>query len=229
MIPTKTRTGGVALLLLSSAVVVTSQPDVAGGSLSALHASQTNNQVQAAFEALLMRVKQSDPSVSFLQLRRLYAESDSYKPYRDDAEDSMTAAAGAKQYETALRIAQEILARDYMNIEAHFAGAVSCNAQGDMACAAHHAYVARGLIESILASGDGKAPATAFVVVKVPEEYALLRMLQMERLSQALIRSDDGHAYDVLTVRDRRSAQESRIYFNVDIAMAATARVFGLK
>ena len=202
---------------------------VAVSSMSASPGSQSDKKAQAEFDALVIRVKQSEPSVDFLQLRRLYSESDRYVPYRDDAEESMIIAAQAAEHETALKIARDILARDYLNIEAHFAGAVSCSALGDTACATHHAYVARGMIESILASGDGKSPATAFVVVKVPEEYALLRVLQARRQSQSLMRSDDGHAYDVLTVHDERTDQENRIYFNVDIALAGTARVFGLK
>jgi len=197
--------------------------------VGAASGGRSDKKVQEEFEALIVRVKQSDPSVSFLQLRRLYAESDSYSPYRDDAEESMITAAEAAQHETALRIARDILARNYLDIEAHFAGAVSCSALGDTVCAAHHAYVARGMIESILASGDGKTPATAFVVVKTPEEYALLRILRVRRQSQTLMRSNDGHVYDVLAVRDVRTDEESRIYFNVDMALAAMARVFGLK
>jgi hypothetical protein len=184
---------------------------------------------QAEFDGLLARVRQSDESVDFLQLRRLYADSDDYRPFRDDAEESMIAAYGASDYEGALTIARDILGRNYMNIEAHFGGMLACDALGNAACSAHHAYVARGLIRSIAASGDGKAPATAYVVVSTPEEYALVRTLGVEVLSQALIREDDGHAYDVLTVRDRATGQQSKLYFNVDLALAATSRVFGLR
>jgi len=185
--------------------------------------------VQAAFDGLLARVRQSDESVDFLELRRSYADSDAYSPYRDDAEESMIAAFGASDYEGTLTIAREILARNYMNIEAHIGSMLACDALGNAACAAHHAYVARGVIRSIAASGDGRAPATAYVVVSTPEEYALVRTLGVEVLSQSLIRADDGHAYDVLTVRDRDTGQESQLYFNVDLALAATSRILGLR
>lgn len=184
---------------------------------------------QAEFEALVTRVRQSDESVDFLQLRRLYSESDTYTPYRDDAEASMIAAMEAGQYEAGLEIAKEILSRNYMNIEAHFAGAVACSEMQDAMCAAHHMFVARGVIQSILSSGDGKTPATAFVVVSTPEEYAVARMLRVRVQSQSLIRSDDGHAYDVLTVRDPETEAERSVYFNVDAVLAATGRVFGLR
>jgi len=184
---------------------------------------------QAEFEGLLARVKQSDESVDFLKLRRLYAESDGYWPYRDDAEDSMRAAYDASNYEEALAIAREILARNYMNIEAHFASTITCDALGNAECVAHHGYVARGILRSIASSGDGKTPATAFVVVSTPEEYALARVLGVEVLRQALIRADDGRSYDLLTVRDTHTGEERQLYFNVDLALTATSRIFGLK
>ena len=184
---------------------------------------------QEQFDGLLERVRQSDESVDFLQLRRLYAESEAYSPYRDDAEESMIAAFSASDYEGALKIAREILARNYMNLEAHFGSTVICDALGDTKCAAHHSYVARGILQSIAASGDGQTPATAYVVVSTPEEYALARALGVEVLRQALIRSDDGHAYDLLTVRDKRTGQERQLYFNVDLALSALSRVFGLQ
>jgi hypothetical protein len=194
-------------------------------------ASQEKQPAGAAeveFQALLTRVRQSEPSVDFLHLRRLYAESDSFFPYRDDAEEAMVRAAVSGQHDTALKMARDILARDYMNIEAHFASMVSCSELKDQACAEHHTYVVRGMIGSILDSGDGKTPARAFVVVKSPEEYAVLRILGLRPQGQSLTRSD-GHVFDVLTARDGRTDEEHRVYFNVDIAMAATSRIFGLR
>jgi hypothetical protein len=38
------------------------------------------------------------------------------------------------------------------------------------------------------ASGDGKTPATAYVVVSTREEYALLRILRAQRREPSLIR-----------------------------------------
>jgi hypothetical protein len=51
----------------------------------------------------------------------------------------------------------------------------------------------------------------------------------MRRLIQGFIHSKDGHSYDVLTVRDQQTGQESSLYFNVDASLAAMARVFGLR
>ncbi len=43
------------------------------------------------------------------------------------------------------------------------------------------------LIEGVLDSGDGTTPETAFVVVSVDEEYAVLRAIGLQVRSQALL------------------------------------------
>ena len=125
----------------------------------------------------------------------------------------------------ALEIARTILDGNYLNIEAHFAGTVACSALKDAACASQHQFVAQGMLNSIAASGDGRSPESAFAVVNTPEEYAIARVMGTRVLGQAATRTPDGHAYDVLTIEDRRTGEERRIYFNVDRAMAAMAKL----
>jgi hypothetical protein len=180
------------------------------------------------YEALLAQVKASDPSVDFLRLRQVWTHSDSYTAFADNAEGSMIDAAQAKQYDTALGIAREILTRNYLNLEAHLVAVLSCTELNDAECVAHHRYVARGLVESIYASGDGKTFETAFVVVSVDEEYALLRLSPYDVESQSLVKSGKS-SYDVLSVKDRETGEQTKVYFNVDLELEALARVMGLK
>ncbi len=82
----------------------------------------------------------------------------------------------------------------------------------------------RGLVESVLASGDGKSPQTAFTVISVGEEYAILRALNLRVESQALI---EGHI-DALTVEGEHG--ESTIYFNPAAHFRRLERAFeGIK
>lgn len=179
-----------------------------------------------AVDVLLDRVKASDPTVNFTELRRAYAESSRFTFGADDAEEAMLTAVIGGQHQTALAEARAILGRDYLNIEAHFAAMVSCAALDDAGCRTHHAYVARGLVQSILASGDGRSTATAFVVIRTPEEYALLRVLGAQPQAQALVQRD-GHMYDVLTVQDMKTSETREIYFNIDIPHAVLRRALG--
>lgn len=180
---------------------------------------------QVEFEALLVRVKASDPAVDFARVRRVFSESDAYRVSRDDAEQALREAFTARAFERALAVAREMLGRNYLNLDAQFVAMASCIELKD-ACAAHHRYVTAGILSSIDKSGDGKSAATAWVVIAVPEEYAFLGVQGLEVLGQALV-EENGHKYDVLTVRDPETKAERRVYFNVDLSMAAISRLLG--
>jgi hypothetical protein len=82
-------TGGIACRFLRRMTLTLVLAALVVSGVSASPGRQSDNKAQAEFDALVRRVRQSDPSVDFSQLRRLYAESDRYTPYGDDAEDSM--------------------------------------------------------------------------------------------------------------------------------------------
>lgn len=72
---------------------------------------------------------------------------------------------------------------------------------------------AEGLVQSVLASGDGKTPATAYKVITVDEEYTILSYLKLKLISQRL-HNQDNKAYDAMQVKDS-SGTEKTIYFDV--------------
>lgn len=72
---------------------------------------------------------------------------------------------------------------------------------------------ANGLLQSILASGDGKTAATAWVVIEISEEYALLDHLGFKKDSQALI-NESGKMYDRFAVKDA-AGKSSEVYFDI--------------
>ena len=67
-----------------------------------------------------------------------------------------------------------------VDIDAHLIRAIALKELGRVAESDHHAEWFRGLVDSILTSGDGRTPQTAFVVISVAEEYSILRVLQMK-------------------------------------------------
>jgi hypothetical protein len=74
------------------------------------------------------------------------------------------------------------------------------------------------LMDSILSSGDGRDFATAFRVISVDEEYAVLRIMRIERVTQSLVERDDSQ-FDILSVKDPDSGKEFQLYFNIDLPM----------
>lgn len=66
----------------------------------------------------------------------------------------------------------------------------------------------RGLMSSILTSGDGRTPETAWVVISIPEEYAVVRALQVRPVEQKLLNNN----IDSLTVETQEGT--AMMYFN---------------
>ncbi|HEY6871186.1 MAG TPA: DUF4919 domain-containing protein [Geobacteraceae bacterium] len=195
---------------------------------SCAFAAQANTEAQKEFDALLAKVKQSDESVDFAQLRRLYSQTESYSPFGDNPPQEMFAALNNSDFKKSRSLAEEVLDENYLNVDAHLVERLACDKLKDEKCSAHHRYVARGIIDSILRSGDGKTPETAMFVISIAEEYLAARALGLRVVSQAL-EHITGHSYDVLTVVDAKTNAEGRLYFNIDVISAAEERMFQKK
>src|SRR5947209_17228756 len=142
----------------------------------------------AAYDALLKRVKDGDKTVDFKELRMAYADSSHYSPYggHSDAQKAMFAAMRASQWDEALKQSAKILEKNYVDINAHFGAFVANHEKRVADKADFHKFVVNGLIKSITDSGDGKSTDKAFVVISTDEEYALLNFLGLRPMGQAL-------------------------------------------
>jgi hypothetical protein len=107
-------------------------------------ALQSSTDIQKDFDALLAKVKQSDESVDFAQLRRLYSQTASYSPYGNDSKKEMSDALNNKDFKKSRSLADEALKKNYLNVDAHFVKMIACDELKDTGCYTHHKYVARG-------------------------------------------------------------------------------------
>ena len=168
------------------------------------------------YDVLLEKVKQKDPSVNFTELRHAFYESPNYNPYAPMLTyRPMNAAIGQKNYEEALKIAESVLAKNFVEINAHFTALIAYQETGNAEKAQFHKFMVDGLLNSIKSTMDGKSPEKAFEVISINEEYGLIRSLGVRPIKQALL-EDKGHSYDAITVVDPKTNQESTIYFNID-------------
>ena len=169
------------------------------------------------YDELLERVKKSDSSVDFKELRLAYTETEAYSPYGGDRESrqAMFAAINAREYDKTLENAEKILSKNYLDINAHFGCFVGHRGLGHADKAAYHKFVFEGLLNSIKNSGDGKGTETAFVVISTDEEYALFNWLGLRPAGQALI-NKNGHNYDQMTVTDPKTNETLTYFFNID-------------
>ncbi|HJX85521.1 MAG TPA: DUF4919 domain-containing protein [Candidatus Angelobacter sp.] len=172
------------------------------------------------YGVLTVKVKGGDLSIDFQKLRFSYMESPEYKQAKDtSAEDRlMWKAFNADDYKEAIKNADVILADEFVNMDAHYVEAVSYDKLQDTQKADFHRAVFMGLFKSITGSGDGKSPKTAYVVINTHEEYVLFRFMGLMPSQQSLLQVD-GHSYDRMETKDRKTGEIVTLYFNVDIPM----------
>jgi hypothetical protein len=171
------------------------------------------------YDKLVERVKSGDKTVDFRELRLAFANSPGFDrgPDTDPQKKVMGAALFSKDFATAIKNADMVLASDYVDIDAHMAEFMAYRELQEADLAEFHKFVFEGLLKSIADSGDGKTPETAFQVIQVHEEYILLHSLGVGLPeSQSLLRKN-GHSYDEIKYQDPDSKKDVTIYFNVDI------------
>ncbi len=134
----------------------------------------------------------------------------------DQKPGEMANALRAGDYARALEIAEAILATNYANIDAHFVAAEAEERSGHAPAATQHRAVARGLLKSMLSSGNGVSRKTAFVVVNAAEEYDVLRYALHVEPGQQSHHTVDSHHFDEIAARDQQG-RTATYFFNTDI------------
>lgn len=174
----------------------------------------------ADYATLLADLKSGNTDIDYTQLRLSYPDSPEAKQAKDtsEAEKAMVSAMSAGNNAEALAQANLVLANDFLNIDAHFVALAASRALGDWQTAAFHRSFIRGMIRSIMGSGDGKSPQTAWVVINTQEEYVVLRVLGYLTPKQSPLQKD-GHSYDVMRAKNPQTEIEDTFYFNADIPM----------
>jgi hypothetical protein len=152
-----------------------------------------------------------EPVVDFARLRIEYGDRDDFHAVceRDRPVSRLFELAGRRDWERSLAVARTWLKACPVDIDAHFISAVALEELGRPAESREHQRWFRGLVESVLASGDGRTPATAYVVISVFEEYSVLRALRLRHRSQVLLKEQ----IDALAV-EREDGSRTTVYFN---------------
>ena len=178
------------------------------------------------YHDLVARAEAGDASLDYTALRLSYGQSDSYDPYARETADLFSAAWNAfqaKDCATALAKTLELFKINYILIPMHFVRADCLAQSGAKVDSDRELAIGRGLAHSLLASGDGKSTATAYVVVTLSEEGFVLSNLGFNKERQSLIRDGD-HFYDVLDGHDPKTGELRSAYFNVDVLFVGTTR-----
>lgn len=182
----------------------------------------------AAYPDLLAKLKEGDTKIDYRALRMAYTQTKEYSPYGTGSDETtpMFKALNDKKYKDALKLAEEILKDNYVEMNSHYVASLAHESLGNKEKAEFHKAVFLGLVNSIIGGKDGKSAKTAYEVISVPEEYVIVNILKYQRGSQSLV-NEDGHKFDVLTVTHRETKETVRLYFNVDLVFKGYEKIFG--
>ena len=143
-----------------------------------------------AFSGLAAEPAIPPPDVSFFtKLRMDYANRKDFSPAWKVEQDrqAIIAAYRAKDHQKAFDLSERWLAKCPVDSEIHTLRSAAATSLNDLKSYVHHLYFAYGLMQSVMQSGDGLTPKTAFKVISVSEEYAVLREFGAEVQSQTLM------------------------------------------
>jgi hypothetical protein len=149
-------------------------------------------------------------SIDFIRIRAEYGDREDFDEIceKDHPLRKFVELSNAEQWPAVLDVSLGWLATCPVDIHARLVAAVALSKMGRGSESEEHRFWYWGLVGSVLASGDGRTAETAFVVISVPEEYAILSALGLRGTRQTL--REGG--IDEIVVEGRRGA--ASVFFN---------------
>lgn len=178
------------------------------------------------YDALVTAAKDGDPGVDFTVMRQAYTQTPDYDPLGKKTDGLMhdaQAAYIAKDCKTALAKFKMAIAFNFTLSDAHALSADCLEQAGDKKAMAREEAIAQGLFDSIVSSGDGRSPQTAFWVVSRHEEEVVFAVAGLDGKGQSTLKTEHG-LVDKFMVTDEKTGKKADMYFNVS-AMAASGAV----
>lgn len=204
---------GVALLLIAAALL-----------------SESSRAAGPSYDDFVAQVKAGKLDIDYAAFRLAYATSPKYAPYGSVQvmANTMKKAYIAGDCPTAMARAKDVFEANFVQIDAHMVAALCHKKAGNEEAARQEHTVFMGLMKSVLKSGDGRSPETAFVVISIDEEYRAMEALSLTPVSQALVHQR-GSTFDRFEAKKRDSGQPVTLYFNVDRPQAQLIRTLQQK
>lgn len=177
-----------------------------------------------SYDDYVAQVKAGKIEIDYTAFRLAYAASPKYAPYGVvEIVSRLKKAYDAGDCPSAMAHANEAFEVNFVHMEAHKIAAFCLKKAGNEEEARRHYATFLGLFSSVLKSGDGKSPETAFVVIAVDEEYSVLETASLTPVKQALV-NHGGSAFDRFEVKLPESEKTATLFFNVDRPRAQLAR-----
>jgi hypothetical protein len=156
-------------------------------------------------------------SIDYLALRLAYSQTGEYSPYDRFPPLALKEAMNREDYQQAAFLLDSLQNESFAKVRFHYYAGYVFTQLGDISRSDQHLRHYQGLIMSILESGDGRGPQTAFFVIDTEEEYDLFRFLGLQSSRQSLM-GVDGYRFDVLEASAGDDSENNEIWFNIDLA-----------
>jgi hypothetical protein len=182
-----------------------------------------------SYDDYIAQVKAGKIEIDYTAFRLAYAASSKYAPYGTiEIVSKLKKAYDAGDCPSAMAHAREVFEVNFVHMEAHKITAFCLRKAGNEEEARREYAMFLGLFSSVLKSGNGMSPETAFVVIAVDEEYSVLETLSLTPVKQERV-NHRGSAVDRFEVKLPESDQTATLFFNVDRPQAQLARTLQKK
>jgi hypothetical protein len=176
----------------------------------------------AAVDRAMANINSKNNPVDWTDLREKYVHSSFYNP-QNGADDiwNRLQAAGQKALidgtPASVKAYQALLRQYFAHYRSHLQAI-------EMIDRAHftqedknfHLAALRGILSSILSSGDGKTAETAFHVIDQAEEGLVLKSYFHYQLKEQKYEQHGGHFWDIVSYVNPANGAADKMYFNVD-------------
>ncbi|MCV9388940.1 DUF4919 domain-containing protein [Reichenbachiella ulvae] len=143
------------------------------------------------------------------------SKNESYSPYSARGNVQLREFWQSENLAEVANMAPDVISTCPLNLDDLYKVAVANYMTGDIKGFRNYYTLYFGLIESLIATGDGQGFETAFIVASTSDEYAILHYFGLGSQGQSLHHSE-GHSYDVLkTINDYEEQQD--LYFMIDL------------
>lgn len=171
--------------------------------------------------AQVQEALQNPESADFPALRQAYAESPEHDPYAQKGELPSALARLREAVSTGddrriVAEAEAVLALNPTFLGAHMTASAAYERLGDTPRAERHGRFVRGWLDALAALGDGLSTKTAFPVLSLDEEYALLQVSGWEPIGRRTM-EENGHVCDIFEARRLSDGMLAVVCFNIDL------------
>ena len=187
--------------------------------LSAVQTKKPELSKMPKYESLLKKVKKGNKEINYFDFRMSFTRSKDYKPSNpelDSLRKKMIQELNSKEYKNAIKLADSILSKEYIDMYAHYTCYYAYTAMGDTVKASFHVFIMDRLLNSIIESGDGKSKESAFLIISSNEEYFLIFIYKLQ-VTEKSFTNLNGEPIDVFKAVDPETKDSFELYFNTSL------------